>query len=261
VTKVAVFRANGLRHKALSTRLRMEGFQVFDLVEEKKSENQHIQSELLVNHFRARNESERSFFESDILNFGDFSMLCETDDINNQGNLDKIYSFDPAYIVIFGTRILKKVWLDAFPGRFLGIHLGISPYYRGSGTNFFPFVNKELGAVGFTLMALDEGVDTGAILHQKRATFEYGDDFHTVGNRLISSMFLDITSIIRQRYSLTLAKRQPTVPSKYYKKSDFTEDKLLTAYRNIASGLIKDYVRNKSHEDSLFPLIQELPLE
>ena len=46
-------------------------------------------------------------------------------------------------VLVFGTGILREALLSAFPGRLINIHLGLSPYYRGAGTNFWPLVNGE----------------------------------------------------------------------------------------------------------------------
>jgi methionyl-tRNA formyltransferase len=72
----------------------------------------------------------------------------------------------------------------------------LSPYYRGSGTNFFPFVNNEPEYVGATFMYIDEGIDTGEIIHQIRPTIFLGDTIHHVGNRLIKEMAIVCEKLI-----------------------------------------------------------------
>ena len=69
------------------------------------------------------------------------------------------------------------------------MHLGLSPYYRGSGTNLFPFVNNEIQYVGATFMLLDRTIDNGRIIHQEQAKVFKNDNIHKIGNRLILEMF------------------------------------------------------------------------
>ena len=38
----------------------------------------------------------------------------------------------------------------------INVHLGLSPYYKGSATNFWPFVNNELQFLGVTFMVTDK---------------------------------------------------------------------------------------------------------
>ena len=83
-----------------------------------------------------------------------------------------------------------------YEGRFINIHLGLSPYYRGSGTNFFPFVNNELQFVGTTFMLIDKGIDTGRIIHQLRSDFKF-DNIHDIGNNLIKKSIDQLIKLIK----------------------------------------------------------------
>ena len=79
---------------------------------------------------------------------------------------------NPTQILVYGTSIIKGELVNYFTGKILNLHLGISPYYRGSGTNYFPFVNNEPEYAGCTFMYLDHGIDTGEIIHQGANTIE-----------------------------------------------------------------------------------------
>ena len=74
----------------------------------------------------------------------------------------------PDVVLVFGTGILREPLLSAFDGRIINIHLGLSPYYRGAGTNFWPLVNREPEYVGATIHYLDAGIDTGPIISHAR---------------------------------------------------------------------------------------------
>jgi hypothetical protein len=159
---------------------------------------------------------------------------------------------------------LKDSWLEFFQKRILGIHLGISPYYRGSGTNFFPFVNNELGAVGYTLMNLNEGIDTGDIIHQSYANMIHGDSIHTIGTRLMRKMFSDIVKITHLEnleFEFDSAVRQPYVEDyKIYRKQDFTSINLELALKNISNQSIINFLENIDVERNKFPLVREINL-
>ena len=75
----------------------------------------------------------------------------------------------PDVVLVFGTGILREPLLSAFDGRIINIHLGLSPYYRGAGTNFWPLVNREPEYVGATIHYLDAGIDTGPMLAHAQA--------------------------------------------------------------------------------------------
>ena len=67
----------------------------------------------------------------------------------------------------------------------MNIHLGLSPYYRGAGTNFWPLVNGEPEYCGATIHILDGGVDTGPVIAHVRPEIAAGDGPHDIGNKTI----------------------------------------------------------------------------
>ena len=109
--------------------------------------------------------------------------------------LNQIIKLKPDLILVYGTSIIKGNFIKIFDKKIINIHLGLSPYYRGSGTNFFPFVNNEPEFCGVTFMFLDAGVDTGNIIHQIRPNIKAFDNFHEICNKLLSEMF-DITKLL-----------------------------------------------------------------
>ena len=261
--KILVIRADELRHVALSSIFKMNGFTVCEIIQKKITKNKTLMSNLMTLHFELRKQVENDFFneivsETRLVK----SLQLECDDINGNDVITFAKDFDADLVITFGCSILKNPWLNIFKNKILGIHLGLSPYYRGSGTNFFPFVNNELGAVGYTLMKLNQGIDTGDIIHQSYATFEIGDDIHTTGSRLIQKMFDDILQISRLRDVSSLFKfaiQQPNIQNfKIYRRQDFTEEALTRALRNIDGNLIENHINNIKLERSKFPLIREI---
>ena len=46
-------------------------------------------------------------------------------------------------------------------------------------------------------MHIDDGIDTGEIIHQIRARKYFNDNIHQIGNRLIKDSFIECVKIIR----------------------------------------------------------------
>ena len=123
----------------------------------------------------------------------------------------------------YGCSIIQEPLLSVFDGRFVNVHLGLSPYYRGSGTNFWPLVNKEPEFVGATFMHIDSGIDTGEIIHQIRADYFWGDTPSSIGNRLILKMSATLKDLILNFDNLHVnLPKASTCESKVYKKIDFS---------------------------------------
>lgn len=260
--RILVIHKGELRHRALSNFLSMSGFDVCTLIEKsaRLQENPTSVPDTLRRHFNARNQAESDFFS--LINSCQLALpsiheiaLLEGD-ANEQAAIDIANGFSPEYIVTFGCSILKEPWISTFRDQIIGIHLGLSPYYRGAGTNFFPFVNSELGAVGATLMRLDEGVDTGDVFHQIRARIVTGDTIHSIGNRLIQDLIINLAEILRLSPNLAASKPLPAVPGRVYRTRDFTDSTLKVASDNLRNGLIDAYLSNQDEENAKFPLVR-----
>ena len=263
--KILLIRANELRHKALSAVIKNSGHQVFEVIEERIQENKVAMTSEVDAHFQSRRQVELDFF-SDLVDRTNVKNSEEIQclDINGDDAVKYAKNLEVDLVITFGCSILKTPWLEIFNKRIIGIHLGLSPYYRGSGTNFFPFVNNELGAVGYTLMSLNEGVDTGDIIHQSYADMIYGDSIHTVGTRLMRKMFSDIAKITHLEnleVEFDSAVKQPYVrDSKIYRKRDFDTANLELALSNIYNRSVVNFLENIDRERSRFPLVREINL-
>ena len=256
--KVIVMRANNLRHRALSAFLSKHGYLSAEIIESKMAPlSSSFSSNLLDAHLSARAQSESDFFS-----FASDTKIraprieIPSGELNSAQTFQFLDLLDFDLVITFGVSILSPQLINHVGRKILGIHLGLSPYYRGSGTNFFPFVNSEVAAVGYTLMHLDEGIDTGPIIHQGRAPVILGDSIHSIGNRNIQYMFTDIAKILGSQLDWKFSNQENNLPSKLYKRKDFTLESLKIAYKNIDSGLIPRYIENQNSELELFPIIE-----
>lgn len=206
------------------------------------------QEDLQTRHLTARDLSEKDFFESFVALTPDYSnpVLIEKNEINESHRVQEICSLNPDLIIAYGCSIIKPPLIKHFTHKILNVHLGLSPYYRGSGTNYFPFVNNELECVGATFMYMDEGIDTGDIIHQIQATIYPNDtNLHQIGNRLISKVAQVYRDIINHYENLDkISQPEDKKSGKLYKNKDFTPQSLYTIYENIKNNMILNYLKN-----------------
>jgi len=209
-------------------------------------------------HFNAREQSEKDFFELSVCVSVDTSEteIINRGDINNEEYCKQIILMQPDLIIVYGSSIIKKNLLSAFPKKILNVHLGLSPYYRGAATNFWPLVDMLPECVGATYMFIDEGIDTGEIIHQIRPTINYYDTPSTIGNRLIKEMTEIFCKLIIEFDKLQ--KPQPVKFSafrKFCKKKDYSEEAVFKLYDNFNKGMIQDYLAQKKEKDQAFPIV------
>ena len=127
-------------------------------------------------------KAKRTFLDESINYLPDNSnpRVIKKGSINDNEVVSEIVNSNADLLVCYGSSIIKSDLLDIFRGKFLNVHLGLSPYYRGSGTNIWPLINGEPEMVGATFMHIDKGIDTGEVIHQIQADFFVGDSPHTL---------------------------------------------------------------------------------
>lgn len=199
----------------------------------------------IARHFRARFAAEKQRFGQHTC-FHAPTLPLARGEANLPETYEALKAFAPDMMVAFGSCIIREPLLSLLPpGRFVNLHLGLSPYYRGSGTNFWPFVNDELEYVGATLLHIDAGVDTGDIIAHVRPTIALGDDVHTVGCKVIEAAahaLVEVMTIVKQGGTLPRVKQWDVPDARYYRRKDFTEAVLARYQRNLDAGLVGRYV-------------------
>lgn len=216
-------------------------------------------NKLRMKHLMNREQSEKDFFELFINHVSDKSnpIFLSKGNINLPQYSEAIIKSKPDLLVSYGCSIIREPLLSAFNGRFINVHLGLSPYYRGSGTNYWPLVNNEPEYVGATFMHIDAGIDTGEIIHQIRARVIWGDTPSNIGNRLIVDMAYAYREIIRNFEALKKIKALPKPDKeKVYKDDDFSEESVLTLYNNFSNKLVEKYLSKESERNERVPIIR-----
>ena len=223
-------------------------------------EKQSISGDIRKLHLHTRSVFEKDFFEVFCKTVEDKSnsIYINRGSINQKDIVSKIVSLNPDLIISYGCSIIRSELLSYFKGRFINIHLGLSPYYRGSGTNYWPFVNNELQFIGTTFMHIDEGIDTGEIIHQIRARITHDDNIHQIGNRLIKDSVIECFKLIRSFEKLEKSEPIEIKPeeTKYYQKKDFSEESLKLAQKNFSEGIVAKYLENKVILEKKYPIIK-----
>ncbi len=80
---------------------------------------------------------------------------------------DLLRSFEPdLFVVIAFGQVLKKSLLEVPAWGALNVHASLLPRYRGAAPIHWAILNNER-TTGLTAMRMDEGLDTGPILHQE----------------------------------------------------------------------------------------------
>ena len=135
-----------------------------------------------------------------------WKVICKNKKIsaNDLKNIDLVISFN--YRHILKKNILKKLKRPA-----INLHISYLPFNRGSHPNFWSFV--ENSPKGVTIHEIDEGLDTGPIIYQKKISFNINkkknNNFFKTNQILLLEIqklfFKKIDHILNKKY---IAKKQ-----------------------------------------------------
>lgn len=245
--KAVVLTSNKSRHVDYARAVQKH----FDLVgvisAEKKAyyDKQISSSEVIKRHFAKFEELEREWFgNSEALSCCESVRLSGEQSINDGKWVDWAKRLRPDVIFLFGTEILKAEWLSAFPEKIINLHLGLSPFFRGSGTLFWPFYYNEIQYIGATIHIADAEVDAGGILGYAIPKLEAGDDFYSINLKTIARG-IEIAPELGIQYldGAIAKKRQDNSIGRVFRKKDFNEMALTQALGNIPkTGLGADTI-------------------
>lgn len=112
-------------------------------------------------------------------------MIYQVESVNSVKCQDLLEALQPEIVVVNGTRIISSAIIGCVKARFLNIHVGITPKYRGSHGAYWALSNDDPENCGVTVHLVDRGIDTGGILYQARINFTTADNLATYPARQI----------------------------------------------------------------------------
>ena len=81
-------------------------------------------------------------------------------------------------------KVLSKRFIDKFPGRIINIHPSLLPKYKGLNTHRRAIENNETVS-GCTVHYVNENLDDGEIILQKKVRIANNDTEHTLANKVL----------------------------------------------------------------------------
>lgn len=214
---------------------------------------------VIHDHFTSRDESEAAYFsahDSVHVGTGALRRVVPAGGCNDPTEVAQMRALQPDVVLVFGTGILREPLLSVFEGRIINIHLGLSPYYRGAGTNFWPLVNREPEYVGATIHYLDAGIDTGPMLAHARPDIARGDGPHDIGNKTIVAAADALIAAASAHVAGTARPVPQWSAGRLYQRKDFNADAVRTLYQHFNTGMIEEYLASRASRDAALRLVE-----
>jgi folate-dependent phosphoribosylglycinamide formyltransferase PurN len=207
----------------------------------------------------ARHLAERDVVERELLGDDDFPqteiLRIETGSVNAEVVCNWIETRQPELAVLYGTGVIRNPLLELLSGRLINIHLGLSPYYRGAGTNFWPLVHGEPECVGTTVHVVAPRVDAGAILAQVRPAMQPSDRAHEIGTKALRAAVEILPDVLRLYRDGRLAGRaQDLSAGRVFRRRDFNADAVRQLWTNLDGGMIPTFLADAAPRLAKFPI-------
>jgi folate-dependent phosphoribosylglycinamide formyltransferase PurN len=265
VPKIIIITSNQLRHKYFASEL-CKSLDLAGIVAEEKSaginavQNLDPGDQAVINrHFKLRDEAEHKWFGDDI-NWPNTEIInIQNNQVNDLWVSDWIVNKNPDIILLYGSGIIKDPLLSLFSGKIINLHLGLSPYYRGSGTNLWPLVYSEPECVGATIHLAVNKVDAGSILHQVRPDLSETDSVHDLGTKTIEKAVRQLPVIVNGYVSGRLVAEQQNLSiGKVFTIKQFNADSVRKMMYNFDRGMIPEYMAHFEIRNLNFPIINNI---
>ncbi len=107
------------------------------------------------------------------------TIVTYVESVNDARVAEVLARYEHDAVVVFGTRIIGRKILESSAARFINLHTGITPKYRGVHGGYWALVNNDMRFFGVTVHLIDQGIDTGEIIAQGVISPGVEDNFVT----------------------------------------------------------------------------------
>ncbi len=250
--RVVLFTGSHPRHLYLAKILMCAGFLKGLLVEERSqfipqppAGLNEIDQNNFIRHFRDRADAEeRTFGKINQGYFKDMSLLnVSRGELNSEKVLKWVKDIEPDIVISYGVHIINNALLSEFPEYSWNIHGGLSPWYRGCITLFWPFYFLQPNWAGMTIHYLSAKLDGGDIVHHSVPELKYGDGVHDVAARAVSQVAEDLVKILqRVEEGRSVPKEKQKSNGKLFLARDWKPQHLRLIYNTFNNDIVDHYL-------------------
>lgn len=170
-------------------------------------------------------------FDEEALRASDRIRLVPRGSLKSDSFVEAIRKFQPDMTMIFGSGIVSQSLLDEGGSCVLGSHQGLPQYFRGSGSNFFAFLEGKASLMGISLHEVDKGIDTGPVIAQCAAVPGDQESFFDYSARLT---FQTIELMVAKAKEFASAGKLPTYAlpeqGQLFQRKDFNPESVSKAF-------------------------------
>ncbi|MFZ3043655.1 MAG: formyltransferase family protein [Minisyncoccia bacterium] len=204
-------------------------------------------------HFADRHAAEQKYFgeiKIEDIASGVPIHRCDPQSLNSPEVAEFVQTCAPDMVFIFGVKIIKDPVLSVLPKDRVNMHVGLSPWYKGAATLFWPFYNMQPQFCGVTFHQIVPAADAGAIIHQCSPELSLGDGIHDVACKTLLAAQKDLVALLRQREKNGSFTEVPQRTSgRLYLESAFHPEHLRVIYDLFDNDMVDAYLRGELSQE------------
>lgn len=254
--KVIFMCGSHMRHLYIADKLYKEG-RLAGLVMEEREEfvpkpDVHLtqrDKDNFIRHFAERDRAEKKFFggvnkQEMIKNVPVLNVSRET--LNDAATVEFIKNCNAEMLFTYGVHKVTDEVIQCFENKSFNIHGGLSPWYKGNTTLFWPFYFLKPNWAGMTIHRLSSKLDGGDILHHSVPKLEYGDKMHEVACKAVVQVAEDLCQILNylDNGALLVCFLQKG-NGKLFVSSDWTPQTLRVIYELFDDKIVDMYLNGE----------------
>lgn len=202
---------------------------------------------LYKEHFDKRDKVEREYYQRKKTDI--YEKYCEVlrttpSTLNSEETKQFIIDKQPDVCFIFGTNLIGDNLIEVMPRLRINLHLGLSPWYRGSATLFWPFYNLQPQFVGSTFHQIINEPDAGDILHQTIPSLSEGKTMHEVCADTVVQSAKDAVTLLRMILNNNdIELQRQKTSGKNWLIKDFEPHHLNLIYKLYKDKIVDEYLK------------------
>lgn len=228
---VTVFTSNSPRHNYLVQRLQSTFDKVYVVAECSSifpgaNKGFFEKSEVMNRYFEYVLRAEKKVFGSHTFNNFSRYLPIGIGDLKLLGDQISFDSIESDYYVVFGSSFIQaELCQFLIKNSAINLHMGLSPYYKGSSCNFWAAYDGNYDKIGGTIHLLSEELDSGPILCQEFgydvSKFDYFEGSMQVVKNTIDKLIDELSS--GQIFCRKPVAQDDKLLIRYSKNQEFTD--------------------------------------
>lgn len=161
---------------------------------------------------------------------------------------------EPDYLFVYSTSVVRKRALSTAGRASLNLHTGISPFYRGSGTVFWPLYNNEPWMVGSTVHECTSRLDGGHIYKQVHVRLVADDDQYSAFAKCVrdgAGIYAEVAKRLAEDNDIEGSKQDLNNGREYFFRDLTFVQEVVMEWRIRSGGLRRLIARNSHQADAL----------